>query len=339
MSVATKRITVSVGRDACLRACTLFAGTAGLDKAKKLVTDYKMGKLEHMTPELWTAKKVVDSTLHPDTGEPVFLPFRMSCFVLTNLIVTMGMLQPGLGTAGTIGWQWANQSVNVAINSANANKSSPMTTAVLAKSYTIAVTASCSVALGLSRLVPRLRVSDGTRNVLKRLVPFAAVASAGALNAYLMRRGEIETGIDVRPVLSEAEKQRLKEEGKSERDVPSLGRSQKAAKLAVYETAASRVFNSSPVMIIPPMLLYYIQEKGAWYKRLMEREWVKARPRIGTAIPIGINLGLITATAFAVLPLALAVFPQQQQISADYLEEEFHGKGGNGGKVWFNRGL
>ncbi|UNI13977.1 Sideroflexin FSF1 [Purpureocillium takamizusanense] len=318
---------------------TLLAGTSGLERAKRLVTEYKTGKLEHMTPELWQAKKIVDSTLHPDTGEPVFLPFRMSSFVITNLVVTLGMLQPGLGTVGTIGWQWANQSVNVAINSANANKSSPMTTAMLAKSYAIAVTASCSVALGLSRLVPRLRVSDGTRNVLKRLVPFAAVASAGALNAYLMRRGEIETGIDVRPVLSDAEKKKLEEEGKSERDVPSLGRSQKAAKIAVYETAASRVFNSSPVMIIPPMVLYYIQQKASWYRSLMEKEWVKARPRVATTIPIGLNLGLIAATSFAVLPLALAVFPQQQQISADSLEEEFRGKGGSGGNVWFNRGL
>ncbi len=50
-----------------------------------------------MTPELWSAKKIVDSTLHPDTGEPVFLPFRMSCFVLSNLVVTAGMLTPGLG--------------------------------------------------------------------------------------------------------------------------------------------------------------------------------------------------------------------------------------------------
>ena|SRR5947207_865974 len=72
-----------------------------------------------MTAELWLAKKVVDSTLHPgmefgrsiyalclltaadgmleDTGEPIFLPFRMSCFVLSNLVVTAGMLTPGLG--------------------------------------------------------------------------------------------------------------------------------------------------------------------------------------------------------------------------------------------------
>lgn len=32
-----------------------------------------------------------------DTGEAVLLPFRMSCFVLSNLVVTAGMLTPGLG--------------------------------------------------------------------------------------------------------------------------------------------------------------------------------------------------------------------------------------------------
>ena len=269
-----------------------------------------------------------------DTGEPVFLPFRMSCFVLTNLVVTAGMLQPGLTTGGIVAWQITNQSLNVAINNANANKSSPMTTADMAKSYLVAVSASCGVALGLNGLVPRLKVSDSARNILKRLVPFAAVASAGALNAYLMRRGEIKTGIDVRPVLSDAEKEKLKEEGKSERDVPSLGKSQKAAKIAVYETAASRVFNSSPIMILPALGLYYIETKQQWYKNLL-----KSKPKLRTALPVGLNLGLIAATSFVALPLALAVFPQQETIGADQLEPEFHGKGGVDGKVSFNRGL
>lgn len=44
---------------------TLFAGQTGLEKAKRLVSDYKTGKIEHMNPELWRAKKIVDSTLHP----------------------------------------------------------------------------------------------------------------------------------------------------------------------------------------------------------------------------------------------------------------------------------
>lgn len=34
-----------------------------------------------------------------DTGEPVMLPFRMSAFVLSNLVVTAGMLTPGLGVS------------------------------------------------------------------------------------------------------------------------------------------------------------------------------------------------------------------------------------------------
>lgn len=263
----------------------------------------------------------------------------MSCFVFSNLIVTAGMLQPGLHTTGIVAWQVANQSLNVAINSANANKSSPMTTSTLAKSYAVAVTASCGVALGLKAMVPRLRVSVGARKILERLVPFAAVASAGALNAYLMRRGEIQRGIDVRPVVSEEERKNLQAEGRSERDIPSLGKSHKAANMAVLETAASRVINSSPTMVIPPLILYRIQEKHVWYKNLMEKAWVKGRPRLAKTIPIGINLSLIAATAFIALPLALAVFPQQQEVSADSLEPEFHGKGGKDGKVWFNRGL
>ena len=36
------------------------------------------------------------TTTYEDTGQPVVLPFRMSAFVLSNLVVTAGMLTPGL---------------------------------------------------------------------------------------------------------------------------------------------------------------------------------------------------------------------------------------------------
>lgn len=227
---------------------------------------------------------------------------------------------------GTIAWQVVNQSLNVAINSANANKSSPLTYQQLAQSYAMAVTASCSVAVGLNKLVPRLkRVSPATKTILSRLVPFAAVASAGALNVFLMRGEEMRKGIDVFPVLSDADKAKLVAEGKSESDVPSLGKSKKAATIAVSETALSRVLNSSPIMVIPPLILV----------RLQKTEWLKRRPHF--TIPV--NLGLILGTSFAVLPLALAAFPQRQSIRADSLEPEFHGKGGKDGLVVFNRGI
>lgn len=220
----------------------------------------------------------------------------------------------------------ANQSLNVAINNANANKSTPLSYSKIAQSYFLAVGASCSVAVGLNSLVPRLtRLPPQTRLILSRLVPFAAVASAGALNVFLMRGEEMRTGIDVYPVLGEADKQRLAAAGKAESDVPSLGKSRKAATLAVGETALSRVLNSSPIMVIPPLVLV----------RLQRTEWLKRNPRLTTPV----NLGLILVTSYAVLPLALAAFPQRQRVRADTLEEEFHGKGGEGGLVVFNRGI
>ncbi|MCJ1236919.1 hypothetical protein MMC14_004903 [Varicellaria rhodocarpa] len=302
---------------------TLFVSSSGLENAKKLISSYKQGQVQSMTPELWQAKKIIDSTLHPDTGKPVFLPFRMSCFVISNLVVTAGMLTPGLQTTGTLLWQITNQSLNVAINSANANKSTPLSTSTLVKSYFLAVSASCTVAFGLNTLVPRLkRLSPTAKLTLTRLVPFAAVSSAGALNVFLMRGEEIRQGIDVYPVLSDEEKARKEKDGV---EVQSLGKSQKAATLAVAETALSRVLNSTPVMAIPPLILV----------RLQRMEWLKSRPRL--TLPV--NLGLILTTSIFALPLALAAFPQRQAVLAQSLEEEFWSRGGKDGKVEFNRGI
>lgn len=47
---------------------TLLVSPAGLEQAKSLIASYKQKKIPTMTPELWKAKKVVDSTLHPGMG-------------------------------------------------------------------------------------------------------------------------------------------------------------------------------------------------------------------------------------------------------------------------------
>ncbi|KAI0438362.1 Tricarboxylate/iron carrier [Xylaria telfairii] len=301
---------------------TLLIRKDGLDQAKKLVTAYKQGEIKSMTPELWKAKKIIDSTLHPDTGQSVFLPWRMSCAVLVNFAVTAGMLTPGLKTTGTIFWHIVNQSVNVAVNYSNANKSSQLSLSTVARSYFLAVGASCSLAVGLNSAVLRLNsVSVSTKLVLGRLIPFAAVASAGALNVYLTRGEEMRTGIDVFAVTPKQDQLTLE----TENSVHSLGKSKKAAALAVSETALSRVLNSSPIMLVPPLVLL----------RLQRTRWLKSNPHL--TVPI--NLGLILGMSFVALPFALAVFPQQQRISTNRLESEFHSKGGAHGMVMFNRGI
>lgn len=40
-------------------------GKTGLEQAKQAIISYKTGQSKEMTPELWQAKKIVDSTLHP----------------------------------------------------------------------------------------------------------------------------------------------------------------------------------------------------------------------------------------------------------------------------------
>lgn len=44
---------------------TLLVGKQGLERAKNAIIAYKTGQVKEMTPELWQAKKIVDSTLHP----------------------------------------------------------------------------------------------------------------------------------------------------------------------------------------------------------------------------------------------------------------------------------
>lgn len=297
----------------------LLNTSSDIDRARVLISDYRTGKVPaQMTPELWRAKQVLDSTLHPDTGEPVMLPFRMSSYVLSNLVVTVGMLTPNLGTAGTLFWQIANQSLNVAVNTANANKSHPLSIQQLATSYLLAVSGSCGVALGLNALVPRLKnISANTRTILSRLVPFAAVVCAGIVNVGLMRGEEIRRGISVYHTNPETH------------ETTNLGSSKTAAKYAVGETAMSRVINATPIMVIPPLVLVALQKRG-----------LKGASKLTETLA---NLGIITITSFAVLPFALGIFPQTKKLNVSKLEPQFHNltdeKGQKIDQVWFNRGM
>lgn len=44
---------------------TLLVNAQGLEQARSLVTGYKQGRQVEMDSDLWHAKKVLDSTLHP----------------------------------------------------------------------------------------------------------------------------------------------------------------------------------------------------------------------------------------------------------------------------------
>ena len=212
-------------------------------------------------------------------------------------------------------------------------------TARRAAAYAAATVASCSIAVGLSQLVPRLRVSPSARALLSKLVPFAAVASAGCVNIGLMRWKEMRDGISVYAPSDPVT-------GRPSAEV--LGKSSIAGTYAVGQTAASRVLTNmcvpsfsrclcplgcadtttrspSPTLILPPLLITILERRGAF------------RGPNGARLSTVLNLGLIGASLLVFLPPAIAAFPSRASIDPKKLEQRFRDVPYD--HVEFNKGL
>jgi hypothetical protein len=64
---------------------------------------------------LWEAKRIVDSAIHPDTGEVIPRPFRMSGYVPYNGPICVSMVA-ATSTIPLLFWSWVNQSQNALVN-------------------------------------------------------------------------------------------------------------------------------------------------------------------------------------------------------------------------------
>ncbi|OWZ71571.1 hypothetical protein AYX14_03059 [Cryptococcus neoformans] len=305
---------------------TLLASSEKLQQAQKDVTRFESQIKENGKAGTWVtreqkaaydnAKQLVNSSIHPDTGRPVPLPFRMSAFVPTNLIICAGMLMPNPSLKSVIFWQWANQTLNVAVNFSNANKSIEMTPQEIGTAYVAATFTSVFLAVSLTRLVPRLRVSPTTKDLLAKLVPFASVASAGVVNISCIRWKEMRDGVEVFKVTHDPV------EGYEQKQ--DLGKSAKAGQMAVMQSAASRVLTNIPILIIPPMVMTLLTNKGAF-----SGPRGKLTSSLTQLTLIGLSLGVF-------LPPAIAYFPQRASTSPAKLENRFKQYEG---PIYFNKGL
>jgi tricarboxylate carrier len=203
----------------------------------------------------------------------------------------------------TIFWQWINQSYNVCVNYANRNASNSMPPEKIAQAYGAAVVASGGIAVGLGEMTKRFA---SLRNVAK-FVPFVAVASAGALNVFLMRYNEIEEGIQVKDL-----------------DGNVVGTSKIAGKMAIGQVAATRVILPIPVLLLPPILMRFVTIAAKTPRMMAE-------------------LGIISACLGIGLPIAISMFPQKSLVPVKELEPEFQNLKDKSGKpidtLTFNKGL
>jgi sideroflexin-5 len=145
------------------------------------------------------AQVVVSTAIHPDTNE--FIPWTMRCssFLPMNIPISFGFIIAAPTPFNTIFWQWINQTYNASFNYGNRNATSLYTTSDIMKSYAAAVVSSISVALAIRKaLSGRTNGMTGPKLIFfNSISSFFACSTAGFLNAWFMRRTELEKGIDV----------------------------------------------------------------------------------------------------------------------------------------------
>ncbi|XP_068182124.1 sideroflexin-5b isoform X1 [Antennarius striatus] len=273
---------------------TLFVSEKKLTGCIKLLDDYKRGMLPSgiSDHQLWEAQKVKQAIIHPDTGEKIFMPFRMSGYVPFGTPIVIGLLLPNQTVLSTIIWQWLNQSHNACVNYANRNATKPTPTSKFLQGYVGAVTSAVSIAVGLNVLIQKAnKLSPATRMIIQRFVPFPAVACANICNVGLMRHNELSEGVDV-----------LDNNGNV------VGSSKIAARHAIMETAFTRVVLPMPIFVLPPIIMSYLE-------RL---RFLQSNRRL--MLPIHSFVCLVTFGLS--LPVAISLFPQMSQIEASRLEPE-----------------
>ena len=319
---------------------TLFVTQAAVDEAKALLQDFRERGRDgsaRSDEELWHARKVVESTCHPETGEMIPPPVRFSAFAPANLLICAGMLRPNPTLLQSAFWQWVNQSYNACVN--HCNRSSTTTAAAtatgddegsaagvhgagdFATAYLAATSSALVICLGLQEGARRL--SGGSARVagLVRLtVPMLAVSVSANVNLLMVRSRELTDGVPI-----------ATEEG-----VP-LGSSVVAARRGLLECAATRVLWTFMLLTATPLCA------AAAFSVLPGRLAASRAARAG--IELGVSFGVIWLS----VPLAIASFPQRESVSVAELEpelrERWRAQTGRGeddeaeAHVTFNRGL
>nr|XP_025850339.1 sideroflexin-5 isoform X4 [Vulpes vulpes] len=165
---------------------TLFVTERRLREAVQLLEDYKHGTLHPgvTNEQLWSAQKIKQAILHPDTNEKIFMPFRMSGYIPFGTPIVVGLLLPNQTLASTVFWQWLNQSHNACVNYANRNATKPSPASKFIQGYLGAVISAVSIAVGLNVLVQKAnKFTPATRLLVQRFVPFPAVGRLSCRHA------------------------------------------------------------------------------------------------------------------------------------------------------------
>lgn len=296
--------------------CLLLYSDDEIRRYEKKVNQYQdilalSSNAKSVHQELWEARRIVNSAIHPDTGEIIPRPFRMSGWVVYNGPICVAMVA-STKTPALLFWGLINQSQNALVNYFNAPLAMPNDTVI--KGYSLAVVSALGVVSGLSLAIRKSFRPDKAKELLK-FISFPSCVLASMLNCYAMRKSEIITGVPL-----------FDAEGKI---VQPEHTSQVAAKEGVYSTIASRAVLPAPTFLIPPLLL-----NTQYIKKLLTKHAALSLPISTFLIIICFGIGL---------PGTIAIFPQMSEICLPKLEEHYQGLIDDTGvpytKLYYNKGL
>lgn len=289
---------------------TLFISNSKLNESVNLLENFKNGIIDSSTTDkdLWKAQKIKQAVIHPDTGEKIPMPFRMSGFVPFNCPIMLGILIPNLSMAQILCFQSLNQTHCAFVNYANRNATKPTNMFNILQGYTGAVGAAASISLGLNMILRKANaLKPFIKNVLQRVIPVPAIMTASTLNVLLMRKNELNEGIDV-----------MDKKGKV------VGTSQVAAKSALTEMAVSRATLGGSCMLLPALLMTSAEKMPV----------LKKIPKL----KMPVNLLICALSFFVTLPACNAIYPQISQINVESLESSIK-TNTKEAVLYYNRGL
>ncbi|XP_067936039.1 sideroflexin-2-like [Watersipora subatra] len=265
---------------------SIIVPTSKLYSAKKLVEDYRIGAVPPGTTkeQLVYAKKLFESSFHPDSGELQNVIGRMSCQVPGGMVITGAMLQWYKTNTAVIFWQWVNQSFNALVNYTNRNAKSDITNSQIAAAYVSATGSALVVSLGL-----KTYLAKAASPFLQRYVPFAAVASANMVNIPLMRQRELTDGVMM-----------FDENG------AEMVASNAAAVKGITQVVTSRIIMAAPGMTLLPIVMERF-EKKPWMQRI--------KPLHGPIQILGVGVCLLFMT-----PFSCSIFNQRCSIATSRLK-------------------
>jgi len=288
-----------------------------IDPRTLLTTDSEVKRCQNLLEEYRTTQRIPHGKTDADmwdarkTVEAVIHPVTNTpMFPLGRMSAFVPMNVPICAimlnshtTLAIVFSQWLNQTYNVLNNYVN-RSSLEVDWAELATPYGIAVTVSCGIALGARQALQAMPALAK----LGLCVPYFAVISAGSCNVAFTRMDEWNgRGVCI-----------FSPEGKE------LGMSLKAGQQAVIKTIATRsVCLPIPLLIVPPLVMSCLPFAGA---SAMFAELI-----------------VITACISCALPCALAILPQEMELSTDVLEAEYQNLLDSHGRsiatVFANKGL